>query len=219
MNNGYQPFAQVKKEDKIIIFFGPNEVGKTSILQQFTKNIFDENYQTTLGINYYIKEMDSIRLSIWDTCGEEIYNNNDFVPNHLYKSTVCYVIVLSYNSKESLDDSLLYIDYIKQHIIRQNTEQNPYLIALINKKDLKEKQYNLNTAVKCLKEHSPNLLIGEISAKDGIGVQKFFRKLESLLTNGNFEVNENNDELFFVSTFKINEEEGEKAPKKKKCCD
>ena len=89
----------------------------------------------------------------------------------------------------------------------------------INKKDLKGKKYNLNTAVKSLKEHSPNLLIGEISAKDGFGVQKFFRKLESLLTSGNFEVNENSDELFFVSTFKINEEEGVKAPKKKKCCD
>ena len=102
---------------------------------------------------------------------------------------------------------------------RQNIQQNPYLIALINKKDLKGKKYNLNTAVKSLKEHSPNLLIGEISAKDGFGVQKFFRKLESLLTSGNFEVNENSDELFFVSTFKINEEEGVKAPKKKKCCD
>ena len=42
---------------------------------------------------------------------------------------------------------------------------------------------------------------------------------KSLLTSGNFEVNENSDELFFVSTFKINEEEGVKAPKKKKCCD
>ena len=120
------------------------------------KKIIACDYNNSL--NYYIKEMDSIRLSIWDTCGEEIYNNNDFVPNHLYKSAVCYIIVISYHSKESLDDSLLYIDYIKQHVNRQNIQQNPYLIALINKKDLKDKKYNLNTAVKSLKEHSPNLL-------------------------------------------------------------
>ena len=70
--------------------------------------------------------------------------------------------------------------------------------------------------MKILREHTPNILIGEISAKDAIGVRKFFTKIENLLMNGTVKVNKE-DDLFFVNTFKI-EEESVRGKNKKKCC-
>ena len=218
MNDFYQAFPQMRKQEKTIVFFGSNSVGKTTILQQFTKNQFDEDYQSTLGINFYSKDLEQIRLLIWDTCGEEL--SNDFAPPHLYRTSSCFIIVLSYHSKESLDESLLYINYIKSNISKQNVKQNPYIIALINKKDIKNKQFTLKTALQTLREFCPHILIGEITAKDGIGVKKFFNKLESLLTGGNFNNNKEkaqDDDLFFVNTFKV-ENESTKRKTKKKCC-
>ena len=142
MNNLYDAFPQLRKIDKILLFFGSNSVGKTSILQQFTKNSFEEEYTETIGINFYSKDLDKIRLSIWDTCGDEL--TADFVPHHLYKSAICYIVVISYHSKESVDDAIRYIDYIKQNIARANAKVNPYIIALINKKDIKEKKFDRN---------------------------------------------------------------------------
>ena len=214
MNNVYEPFPQLRKQDKILLFFGSNCVGKTSILQQFTKNSFDEEYTETIGINFYSKDLDKVRLSIWDTCGDEI--NDDFVPHHLYKSASCYIIVISYHNKESIDDAINYIDYIKRNIGKTNTNINPYMLALINKKDIKDKKFTLEYAMNHLREHTPNILIGEISAKDSIGVRKFFSKVESLLTTGTIK-DAKEDDLFFVNTFKI-EEDSVRGKPKKKCC-
>lgn len=214
MNNLYEAFPQLRKIDKILLFFGSNCVGKTSILQQLTKNSFEEEYTETIGINFYSKDLDRVRLSIWDTCGDEI--TADFVPHHLYKTAICYIIVISYHSKESVDDAIRYIDYVKLNIAKSNAKVNPYIIALINKKDIKDKKFDRNYAMNILREHTPNILIGEISAKDAIGVRKFFTKIENLLMNGTVKENKE-DDLFFVNTFKI-EEESVRGKNKKKCC-
>lgn len=231
---------------KTILFFGASCSGKTSLLLQLTKNRFDDEYQTTIGVNYYFKEMAVVTLSLWDTRGSEI--SEGFLPKHLFASASCFIIVLSYDDIDSLNEAILYIDFIKSQCDFQHstTVMNSYkpIIAVINKKDIKDKQFRRGEAVVALREACPNILVGEITAKDGVMVKRFFEKVEMLLLFGKVrksrgegndddndgdgdDVNEEGDHLLMVaSTFRINDEKGndnqtnvnKKRKKNKKCC-
>ena len=43
---------------KSLIILGESEVGKSTLLKSLTKSKFDPNYQTTIGLNYYVKEIE-----------------------------------------------------------------------------------------------------------------------------------------------------------------
>ena len=53
---------------------GDSAVGKSSILNVFTGNTFNENHDPTVGIdfvngNHTLKDGTSVKLKIWDTAG------------------------------------------------------------------------------------------------------------------------------------------------------
>lgn len=63
-------------DEKIqIIIIGESQVGKTSILYQYTQNKFSTQYLATVGVEYFVKEElinnKHIRVKIWDTAGQE----------------------------------------------------------------------------------------------------------------------------------------------------
>ena len=53
---------------------GDSGVGKSGLLNRFTKDYFDEETEITLGVDFGVKDIQlsngkSIRLQIWDTAG------------------------------------------------------------------------------------------------------------------------------------------------------
>ena len=60
-----------------IIIVGDAAVGKTSLLVRSIENKFEEEYLTTIGVDFYIKDITideaEIKMQIWDTGGEEKY--------------------------------------------------------------------------------------------------------------------------------------------------
>lgn len=56
-----------------ILILGNSQVGKSSILNQFTEGVFTETIPPTLGIDYKINKVlvdgTEIKLQIWDTAG------------------------------------------------------------------------------------------------------------------------------------------------------
>ena len=62
-----------------VVLIGESGVGKTSILNRFTSDIFYSSLKETPGGNYaiktiYIKDFNkSIKFEIWDTAGQEKY--------------------------------------------------------------------------------------------------------------------------------------------------
>jgi small GTP-binding protein len=59
------------------ILIGSSGVGKSNILLRFTRNQFNQNHQTTVGVEFATKSMNVngkiIKLQIWDTLGQEQY--------------------------------------------------------------------------------------------------------------------------------------------------
>ena len=217
-----------KKLTKTIVLFGLNGVGKTTLLLQLTKNRFEKKYQTTIGVNFYMKEFENITLSIWDTCGDEM--EMEILPPHLYKQSSCFILVCSYNSIESLNSINNFIGYIKSKFEKVKNKKKKIFIALINKSDYKDKNFNLEYAFRFLKENNPNILVAEISCKNSDDVLEFFNKICDLLedreefnyrySNMSFndsQIRRRGNTIFYSGGFKINNHKNEDKIKKK-CC-
>ena len=63
-----------------ILLIGDAGVGKSSILLQFTDGYFNDNLQSTIGVDFKVKVMDAagpdgrpkrVKVTIWDTAGQE----------------------------------------------------------------------------------------------------------------------------------------------------
>ena len=55
--------------NKKVILIGDTGVGKTSILQRYFNQTFDENLKTTCFVTFKSKEVGDLKLNIWDTAG------------------------------------------------------------------------------------------------------------------------------------------------------
>ena len=67
-----------------LLLVGDSEVGKTSLLLQYTENSFPSHHAATIGVEYKIKMFQykdfQVKLQIWDTAGQERFHsirNND----------------------------------------------------------------------------------------------------------------------------------------------
>eukprot|EP00026_Physarum_polycephalum_P014016 Phypoly_transcript_14482.p1 GENE.Phypoly_transcript_14482~~Phypoly_transcript_14482.p1 ORF type:complete len:124 (+),score=5.41 Phypoly_transcript_14482:44-373(+) len=60
-----------------LIVVGSAGVGKSSLLLQFTDNVFEPNMETTIGVEFGVKILDiagvKIKIQIWDTGGQESF--------------------------------------------------------------------------------------------------------------------------------------------------
>ena len=80
-----------------IVFLGDQSVGKTSIINRFIYDTFEDVYQATIGIDFLSKPVyvddKTIRLQLWDTAGQERFKS--LIPSYVKDSSVaviCYDI-------------------------------------------------------------------------------------------------------------------------------
>ncbi len=174
-----------KKKVYKILLLGDMAVGKTSIIQMYTKNKIPQNHITTIGIDYATKMQKlnngtEISFQIWDTAGQERFNS---LTNKLYKSANGLILVYDITSIKSFENINKWLETIK----RENNK-NVKLLLVGNKIDLEnQREVNFNQ----IKEFSENYGIDfiEISAKENIKVENVFIKIGELLCD----TGENND--------------------------
>jgi len=115
-----------------LIIIGDSGVGKTSIIQRYYEDSFNENSQITLKAHLLEKEViisdRKIDLELWDTAGQEKYRSltQIFVKNS--KIIIFVYSVVSYKSFESLN---FWYDFVKKEI-----KPNTILGLAGNKTDL-----------------------------------------------------------------------------------
>ena len=93
-------------DEKIqIIIIGESGVGKTSIINRLTKNIFDILTVSTISEYFCEKEIDIkgtlIKLQIWDTAGEEKFRS--LISNY-YNGAAAAILVYDITSKNSFEE-------------------------------------------------------------------------------------------------------------------
>ena len=101
-----------------ILLLGDSGVGKSSLLLRYTKNQFNPDIRSTIGVEFGVKfiEIDNIKLKIqiWDTAGMERYRS---LTSSYYKGAKGVVIVYDICRKESFDQLKQYwINEIKANV-------------------------------------------------------------------------------------------------------
>ncbi|CAD86888.1 GTP-binding protein rho3 [Schizosaccharomyces pombe] len=87
-----------------IVILGDGAAGKTSLLNVFTKGYFPQVYEPTIFENYIhdiFVDGNSIELSLWDTAGQEEY---DQLRSLSYSDTHVIMICFAVDSRDSLEN-------------------------------------------------------------------------------------------------------------------
>ena len=160
-----------------LIVIGDSGVGKSCLTNKATKNIFEENYNATIGFEFFtfnIKFGEKIiKLQIWDTCGQELYRS---LITNFYRNSSLAIIVYAVNSKDSFENIEMWLRELRTH---SNPDAKVFLIG--NKIDLEnERKITKEQGESFAKSNKLNLFI-ESSAKTGFNSKKIFIKAAKLL--------------------------------------
>lgn len=116
-----------------LVFIGDPGTGKTSVLNRLITNTFNENYDPTIGVDFYtktIKYQETIfKLQLWDTAGMEKYKS--LIPSYVKGSSIIFLLY-DISDAGSFESIPRWISFIKENINFKKTK----VIILGNKVDL-----------------------------------------------------------------------------------
>ena len=157
-----------------IIFIGDIGVGKTSIINRILDNPFEDLYEPSIGVDYFVRNIKFqekyIKVQLWDTAGQEKYKA--LIPSYVRHSSFSFIIY-DISSKNSFDNIPNWINFIK------SIENNTTIILCGNKIDLQNREVK--------KEEGEELAINEgiqffeVSAKTGENIKNMFYDVVSQL--------------------------------------
>ena len=159
-----------------IVIIGDGRVGKTSLIQNFTRSSFNEDYTKTIGaqLSNYDREInnDKIRLQFWDIAGQDTFH---FLRPSFFKNSRAAIIVYSLEENklglESFENLPTWHDEIQKYC------GDIPIIVFANKVDLLNADQVNETAVKELVRENNYLGYHLTSAKTGEGVIDAFNTI------------------------------------------
>ena len=197
-----------------ITLIGNSGVGKTSIINQYIDQTFDEANAATIGANYsektITKNNKEYELNIWDTAGQEKFHS---VGKHFYKDAYIVCLVYDITSQDSLEqlETIWYPD------IKKYGEKYTILAVVGNKSDLYEND-NLadeNQAKEFAQSINATFML--TSAKTGDGIEKLFDTLVDKFLSSDFNSKYKEMKQIKGEIKVLKPNEGEKKKKKGFC--
>ena len=169
-----------------IVFLGDQSVGKTSIINRFIYDTFEDVYQATIGIDFLSKPVyvddKTIRLQLWDTAGQERFKS--LIPSYVKDSSVA-VICYDITNAETFSSVKTWVENA-----RSMRGEEVVLFIAGNKSDLAEQR--------AVSEEDGDKLANELgasffetSAKSGENVKQLFDDLAKKLIGA--DPNENDE--------------------------
>ena len=156
-----------------IILLGSIAVGKTSILNRYISNEFEEEHKCTIKIEFKTKlininNMVQAKLIIWDTCGDEKFKA---ITRQYYKDADGILLVYDITKRETFDNIINWTNEIKN-----NAPEEAVLFLVGNKTDNK-KERNVTTQEGKKMADDLGFFFTEVSAKNGDNIHLLFEKI------------------------------------------
>jgi small GTP-binding protein len=175
-----------------LVLLGDSAVGKSCITVRFTKNLFYEFQEPTIGAAFATYKLElndrKVKFEIWDTAGQERYRS--LAPMY-YRGAKFAVVVYDITSISSFTGAKKWVQEIKN-----NCGDNCIIALVGNKLDLEERR---KVDTKEVEEYVKNKNISfiEASAKTGDNIFNIFETLAKKLTKDNYD-NVDNDSLIIT---------------------
>lgn len=159
-----------------IAVIGDISVGKTSLSNRVAKNIYKNNYEATVGVEFNSIMIDvndkKIKFHIWDTCGQEEFKS---LTTNYYRSTSGIIIVYDITNRNSFKHLESWMRSVDAYC-----HKNVNKIIIGNKIDLQEhRQVSFNEGCEFANNH--NALFYEISSKDSINTSNIFISMGEII--------------------------------------
>jgi Ras-related protein Rab-11A len=155
-----------------VVLIGDSGVGKSNLLSRFTRNEFNLESKSTIGVEFATKSIQAegktIKAQIWDTAGQERYRA---ITSAYYRGAVGALLVYDISKHSTFENVERWLKELRDH-----AEANIVVMLVGNKSDLKHlRAVETDEAMAFAEQH--NLAFIETSALDASGVDTAFQRI------------------------------------------
>lgn len=186
-----------------VVFVGDTNVGKTSIINRFCENIFEENgVKVTVSVAYKNKIIKTdpyteINMDIWDTAGQEKYRS---MTRGYLRDAYGIFLVFDLSQKKSFESLNSWLEEINNSDIKKKCVK----ILVGNKLDFEPKEVDRDAVNKFAEENRMKYM--EVSAKNGINIDAMFEMIGTDCAKILQEETDENSKTYTLNKDKRNEE-------------
>ena len=166
-----------------IIIIGDSGIGKSAVLFRFADDIYNNNYISTIGVDFKIKTIfvnsKIIKLQIWDTAGQERFRT---ITTSYYRGAHIIFMCYDITYRQSFQNLDMWYDEVKKY-----AGSNIQIVICGTKMDLTAKrEVSYEEGKEYANDHGFNFY--ETSSKENTNVDILFEKsskimLENFLTD------------------------------------
>ncbi|XP_059285262.1 ras-related protein YPT3 [Lycium ferocissimum] len=155
-----------------LVLIGDSGVGKSNLLSRFTKNEFNLESKSTIGVEFATKSLKIegkvIKAQIWDTAGQERYRA---ITSAYYRGAVGALLVYDVTRHVTFENVTRWLKELRDH-----TDPNIVVMLLGNKSDLRHLVAVSTDEAKSLAEREA-LYFMETSALEATNVDNAFTEV------------------------------------------
>lgn len=134
-----------KDYDYLIKFLalGDSGVGKTSFLYHYTEGVFQQQFISTVGIDFREKRLthrrkeggpaQGVHLQLWDTAGQEKFRS---LTTAFYRDAMGFLLLFDLTNEQSFIDIRNWLEQLKTHAYCED----PDIVLCGNKADLEDQR-------------------------------------------------------------------------------
>jgi Ras-related protein Rab-11A len=172
-----------------VVLIGDSGVGKSNLLSRFTRNEFNLDSKSTIGVEFATRSIQvdtkTIKAQIWDTAGQERYRA---ITSAYYRGAVGALLVYDISKHQTYDNVTRWLKELRDH-----ADANIVIMLVGNKSDLRHlravpteeaKQFASAFFMLCLLLACADMLLGEnnlsfieTSALDASNVELAFQNI------------------------------------------
>ncbi|CAD8083743.1 unnamed protein product [Paramecium sonneborni] len=196
-----------------IVLSGDSGVGKSNLLLRFTKNQFNPDSKTTIGVEFATRSISIsgkiIKAQIWDTAGQERYRA---ITSAYYRGAIGAVLVYDITNKQSFEAVERWLQEV-----RENADKDIVIMIIGNKSDLKHLRAIRMESGQDLAQMYKVAFI-EASAQDGSNVDQAFTQIIQQIYQNLTKQLQKYDQMSHLQGEKLDLETTSTGNKKQGCC-
>lgn len=155
-----------------LVLIGDSGVGKSNLLSRFTRNEFNLESKSTIGVEFATKSLNVdgkiIKAQIWDTAGQERYRA---ITSAYYRGAVGALLVFDVTRRATFENVERWLRELREH-----TDPNIVVMLVGNKSDLRHLVAVSTDDGKALAERE-SLFFMETSALESTNVENAFSEV------------------------------------------
>lgn len=162
-----------------VVLVGDSGVGKSNILSRFTRNEFNLQSKSTIGVEFATRSIEvdakTIKAQIWDTAGQERYRA---ITSAYYRGAVGALLVYDITKGESFNSVTRWLKELRDH-----ADDRIVILVVGNKSDLRHLREVSEEEGKVFAEKNGVSTV-ETSALDSSNVDEAFKMLLTSVYEG-----------------------------------